>query len=163
MQIANWKDIAEVLGISAIVASLIFVGLQMKQSQEIAIASQYQSRFQTGLEFFQEKENIPFWVRKVGEREIARAGIPPGLDKDASVEEIGYRFFEARKIFLVYDNHYFQYQSGFMIEEVWDAYEKTFCRVVRLPTYQHYWETFPHAYRSSFNELVEKLLTEEGC
>jgi negative regulator of sigma E activity len=32
----NWKDIAEALGVTAIVASLIFVGLQMKQAQDIA-------------------------------------------------------------------------------------------------------------------------------
>lgn len=33
----NWKDIAELIGIAAIVASLVFVGLQMRQAQEIAI------------------------------------------------------------------------------------------------------------------------------
>ncbi len=33
----NWKDIAELIGIAAIVASLIFVGLQMRQTQRIAL------------------------------------------------------------------------------------------------------------------------------
>jgi len=32
----NWKDIAELLGIAAIVASLIFVGVQLRQEQLIA-------------------------------------------------------------------------------------------------------------------------------
>ena len=32
----DWKNLAELIGILAIVASLIFVGLQMKQAQEIA-------------------------------------------------------------------------------------------------------------------------------
>jgi len=32
----NWKDTAELIGISAIVASLVFVGMQMRQTQEIA-------------------------------------------------------------------------------------------------------------------------------
>ena len=36
MKPKNWKKIAELAGIAAIVASLIFVGLQMKQEQEIA-------------------------------------------------------------------------------------------------------------------------------
>jgi hypothetical protein len=35
---ANWKDTAELVGLGAIVASLIFVGLQMRQEQEIARA-----------------------------------------------------------------------------------------------------------------------------
>lgn len=35
---ANWKDIAELIGIAAIVASLIFVGQQMRLDREIARA-----------------------------------------------------------------------------------------------------------------------------
>jgi len=38
MQTTSWKDIAELVGIAAIVASLLFVGLQMKQSQDIALS-----------------------------------------------------------------------------------------------------------------------------
>ena len=37
MKSTNWKDIAELVGIAAIVASLVFVGMQMRQDQEIAI------------------------------------------------------------------------------------------------------------------------------
>ena len=33
----GWKDTAELIGITAIVASLIFIGLQMQQEQQIAI------------------------------------------------------------------------------------------------------------------------------
>ena len=38
MQFWNLKDIAEFVGIVAIVASLIFVGMQMRQDQVIAVA-----------------------------------------------------------------------------------------------------------------------------
>ena len=41
------NDWMQVLGIFALVGSLIFVGLQMQQTQEIAIASHYQSRAET--------------------------------------------------------------------------------------------------------------------
>ena len=36
MKNTNWKDIAELVGIAAIVASLVFVGLQMRQDHVIA-------------------------------------------------------------------------------------------------------------------------------
>ncbi len=36
MQSTNWKEIAELIGIAAIVASLVFVGLQLRQDQDIA-------------------------------------------------------------------------------------------------------------------------------
>ena len=38
MNNANWKDVAELVGIAAIVASLIFVGFQLKQDRAIALA-----------------------------------------------------------------------------------------------------------------------------
>jgi len=38
MQSTNWKDIAEVIGIAAIVASLVFVGMQMRQDRTLARA-----------------------------------------------------------------------------------------------------------------------------
>lgn len=40
---ADWKDVAELLGIAAIVASLIFVGVQLRQDQQIALAEYGQS------------------------------------------------------------------------------------------------------------------------
>jgi hypothetical protein len=39
MNKSNWKDIAELIGIAAIVASLLFVGMELKQNREIAIAT----------------------------------------------------------------------------------------------------------------------------
>lgn len=38
MKSVNWKDAAELVGMAAIVASLIFVGLQMRQTRDIALA-----------------------------------------------------------------------------------------------------------------------------
>jgi len=43
LRTTKWKDIAELIGISAIVASLVFVGVQVRQSQSAANVSQLQS------------------------------------------------------------------------------------------------------------------------
>jgi hypothetical protein len=43
MKSTDWRGIAEIVGVVAIVASLIFVGLQMQQEQQIAIADTYAS------------------------------------------------------------------------------------------------------------------------
>ena len=41
MKDSNWKEIAELIGIVAIVLSLVFVGLQLMQSQAIATAERF--------------------------------------------------------------------------------------------------------------------------
>lgn len=48
----NWRDLAEIIGFASIVGSLIFVGMQLRQSQEIAIASQYQERASTAVDYY---------------------------------------------------------------------------------------------------------------
>ena len=50
MKSISWKVAAEFVGIAAIVASLIFVGLQLKQSREIAIAETYMSILSSEIE-----------------------------------------------------------------------------------------------------------------
>ena len=44
MKSAYWKDIAEVVGIAAIVVSLIVIVMELRQTQSALIASTYQSR-----------------------------------------------------------------------------------------------------------------------
>ena len=43
MRKLEWKDVAEFVGISAIVGSLIFVGLQIRQEQNVAVSQIYQT------------------------------------------------------------------------------------------------------------------------
>ncbi len=51
MRANKWRDIAELIGIAAIVAPLIFVHLEMRQSREIALAEIYQARTATIIEW----------------------------------------------------------------------------------------------------------------
>ena len=44
MSATSWKDVAELIGIAAIVASLVFVGLELRQTQTALMASTYQAR-----------------------------------------------------------------------------------------------------------------------
>ncbi len=44
MKSPDWKSIADILATVAIVGSLVFVGLEIKQSRDIAIADVYQQQ-----------------------------------------------------------------------------------------------------------------------
>ena len=112
MKPANWKDIAELIGIGAIVASLIFVGLQMKQSQDIAIASQYHARAALSVQNFNaemESGDLKFW----GSRDQWNG------DNDLSIEDRGRAVLRAATYLYLVDNHYYQFEAGFLEEDVW--------------------------------------------
>ena len=63
MKSTNWKDTAELIGVAAIVASLIFVGLQLKQERDLAIAEATISSFTHIQELRGQRiENIEIWT-----------------------------------------------------------------------------------------------------
>jgi len=64
MRMTNWKVTAELIGIAAIVASLIFVGLQLRQDQEIAVSQIYADWDDTRIEWARLiNENDEVWIR----------------------------------------------------------------------------------------------------
>jgi len=76
---ANWKDGAEITGVLAIVLSLIFVGLQIKQSQDIAIAAQYQARLDTQVGVLTVYVQSDVALRVMGDRARSMQ-LPDGID-----------------------------------------------------------------------------------
>ena len=70
----DWKGTAELVGLAAIVASLIFIGLQMKQDREIAEAQAYAdaSAVLTELNQFIEN-NKEVWIKGLDGAELSLA------------------------------------------------------------------------------------------
>ena len=94
MDSAKLNEWIQVIGIFALVASLIFVGLQMQQTHKIALADQYQSRAQTTIDYM-----------------IVRMESDYGNPR---------RPTQIR--WLMMDNNHFQYQQGFLTNETWQGY-----------------------------------------
>ena len=160
MNNTNWKDIAELFGIVAIVASLIFVGLQMQQAHKIAIASHYQERHASLVDYWVGREQSDIQKRLRGERVIRDWGLPPGMDENVSAMEVGSEFFYARIGLSISENHHFQYISGFYTEESWLGSRSSLKRSLKLPMWQFIVNKLDHAYGSDFLDLCEELISE---
>jgi len=60
----NWRDIAEFVGIAAIVASLLFIGMQMQLDRKIAVTQAYMDSAAINIELTQVlNENRDVWIR----------------------------------------------------------------------------------------------------
>jgi hypothetical protein len=73
MKVASWKEFAELAGITAIVASLIFVGLQVRQDHRIAVAhvlSQYDANLIEMSRLVSENREI--WVNGLNGEELSK-------------------------------------------------------------------------------------------
>jgi len=109
---AKLNDWMQVVGIFSVVASLIFVGLQMKQTQEIALAAAYQERATSSIERMIARASSPEYTS--GKAKIDRGD----FDSITPEERVSLEEFLAAYIVMV-ENHHYQYLSGFLPEEHW--------------------------------------------
>ena len=127
MDSAKLNDWMQVIGIFALVASLVFVGLQLKQSHEIALAEQYQSRTETTISYL-----------------TAR------LDQESDKS-----YLNSRIRWLIMDNNHFQQQQGFLTAESWQAYENFIRIMYSRCEDRRVVEDVKPTMRTSFVEFVE--------
>ncbi len=116
-----WLQLA---GMTGIIASLIFVGLQLKQSQDIAIATQYAERADAAREIWQFQLELPENVIRLGIQHREHAKSDSDYSDEWSDEMVGRWVVNSRVILSSWDNNHFQYSSGFMTEDAWEMYAR---------------------------------------
>ena len=101
------------IGMAGVIASLIFVGLEMRQSQQIALAAQQQSR----MEVFSEMTNV------YTEKGISMYEMVFNLVESDSMDEsetlISHNWLFQRV--LIFESDYVQFLAGLIEEPVWEA------------------------------------------
>jgi hypothetical protein len=144
MNYSKLKDSAELIGIAAIVASLIFVGLQMKQSQEIAIATQYHARAEAVMNMH------------LAGLEADWLGVPAlraGISDDISARDINQSLW----LWIVFDNHFYQYQAGFLAEDSWQGQWRNITDLYSACGMRFVWDWRKTGLRAQFVSLVESI------
>ena len=116
MDSAKLNDWMQVVGIFALVASLIFVGLEMRQSHRIALSAAYQARADSSM-------NLRMSPLESETLQSAMASIyiqGKSLDQLSPEEYIVLRGrWNAQMAYL--ENMHYQYLSGFIAEEHWQT------------------------------------------
>ena len=118
MKSAKLNDWIQVIGIFALVSSLIFVGLQIKQTSEIALSQVSQARASSAAET----------IMTLASNEHAMSAFGKGYaGQDDSITEAealaGYYSIVAT--LYLWENNYYQYQLGFMPEDQWRNVRET--------------------------------------
>jgi len=112
MKLGKLRDWLEILGIFSLVASLVFVGLQLRQTQKISISQTYQARTATAAEHNMTMASNPIALSAYMKATNADVG-------DMTPEEYESLRRITIAVMYLYDNAHFQYQQGFVSEEFW--------------------------------------------
>ena len=140
------NDWVQILGIVGIIGSLVFVGLQLKQSQEIAIASQYQARLDSIIAV---KGNLLQSDSLIDVSRKVENGEPLG-QMDIYVLDLA-----VGQAFDLWETNHFQYVNGFVSEEHWQGVLREIDMSLGELYVPEFWASNRLSYRESFAEIID--------
>ena len=153
MNTERWRFAAEMIGIAAVVASLLAVVIELRQTQKAVVAATYQTRALDAIALntsLQDSEYIAPLLVNTDLRD------PDAVAALGDVDRMRLRtFFMGRRVDA--DNEYYQYQQGFLDEEYFEHIMKPLVKRT-APLWRALGITEP---RPSFHEFVEAMLAEE--
>jgi len=150
MDSAKLNDWMQVAGIFALVASLVFVGMQMKQEQEIALSAAYQSRTATLVEF----------LTTMGTDDVTRSAIlklQSGNTDLTPHERLAFQNMSSAGRELMQNSHY-QYVQGFLDEEHWRSVRRVIKSQLQVPIARE--GLLSDNLRPSFSLVVDEIERE---
>ena len=156
MDTRKLNDWLQVVGIFAVVASLLFVGLQLKQSQDIALSQAHQARTAMSIDTLISTTENPNFISAVAK---ARSGEPAEQTLEEQVTMSQY----AIAVLMSYEDQHYQSSNGFLTEERWQAARaglKNFLRAEANIPVRPVFERLPVRYSITFQEVVNELIAE---
>ena len=104
----------QLLGMVSVLGGLMFVGLEMRQSQQIAIAGQQQERASIFIDYYQSfleaGHDLDLYTRE---------GFV--IDENSTPEESMAQRAAAQIAWFILENDFYQYQYGLMSDDVFEA------------------------------------------
>ena len=150
------NDWLQVVGLFGVVASLLFVGLQMKQDQEIAMSDAAQARAELTVHYLLEVAGNPYTISAIAKR------MSDGSEPLTSEEQASSIYQSVALIFL-YENIHDQYERGFISEERWQGTLGNMRDSLqvngRTPIRSRY-EATRGNWRESFQRVVDQLIAD---
>jgi hypothetical protein len=122
---AKLNDWLQVFGIFALVASLIFVGMQMKLDREIALSAIYQARSDASMIIRMAPLESEALLSATAKRVF-------GSDEELTPEEEVALFSRITGNMIYLENVHFQYMNGFISEEHWQTNREEIKQLMRM-------------------------------
>ena len=131
-------------------ASLIFVGLELRQTRVIALADTYQSR--TDSEMQLASLNL--------HPEIDRVFTMMGNGEEFSSDDLQ-RLDQALTFRFIYlENVHYQLELEMLSQEQWEAQLLGIYPMLVHPLFRQWWDGYRQAWRPSFSRDIDEFLTE---
>ena len=144
--------LGEVIGAVAVVISLIYLAVQIRQSTQAQRTENYTralERVANMQALWSQDESLSVLLAK-GADDISRLSPPERI-------RFTYAFLEA---FGAFEFMYHAYQDGVIPEKVWSRWSVTVAWWLSTPGVRDWWYNLPVTFTADFTEFVEKILAD---
>ena len=148
----KWAAISEVFGTIAVVVSLIFVGISIRQNTAVVQANQQNLLYELTDNWFSDRLTNP----ELYEIELR------ALDSQnlTDVERLRYSELIYRAM-NVWENAYFKHENGFLSDKQYQAFHDANVNWVECCVPRWTWSEIKDDFRSDFVELVDAIYREQ--
>lgn len=152
MDIMELGAIGELVGGVAVIGSLLYVGLQIRQNSSWLRASVVDSSSQRLTE-------MHYFMAQEGNREILEAiAVDPAELDPTTAARVGQVFMAIAR---GSETAYFQFQLGNLPQQLWDGYQTHVHLIASTRFFEPWWGTRKEMFHQAFRELVEHLVRGE--
>jgi hypothetical protein len=142
----------QVFGTFGVILSLIFVGLQIKQSRDIAMADAYQQRTAMAIEL---------WGNQVPTEYLWSAYERMSFSNEPLTESDHMALaFSYTTIAVYLENNHFQYSMGLLNQEHWESTIGTMNFFAQYAEFRDWWRENGGMYRDSFRIVVDEVVSD---
>jgi len=143
------NDWLQIVGLFGVIGSLIFVGLQLRQTQAIALSETYYNRTATSIDANVGVMSSPealSGISKIYRNEFDELTMP---------EAVALEYVIANQLTTLENNH-LQYQAGFLSQEHWDKNLKELDCTLTVPLFREIAASW--SFRNSFAAVIVDAL-----
>ena len=145
------NDWLQIVGLFGVIGSLIFVGLQLRQTQAIALSQTYQSRTATSVDM-----NVG--VLSSPETLSGIAKIYSDKSDELTMPEAVALEYLMGTVLSTFENNQVQYQQGFLSQEHWQSNMRDLKCSLTVPLFREVASSW--SFRDSFAKVVADTLKE---
>lgn len=149
MTLQDLSLIAQIVGGAAVLASLIFVGIEVRQNSAITRAQVHQQLSDTFTAYL---ETLASHASIVATGTSSKAGL-----KGMTDEELLRFSFLMAGLFKIWENGFYQHKSGFLDDRAWQSNVQWMLTWYHLPGVRTWWSVRKDLFAHEFQACVEAL------
>ena len=154
MNLSNIVDISQIIGVIAVVLSLIFIGIQIKQNTNATKAAVRQSVASNDITYLNTSLNSDI---------IANANAKIADGKDITTAEREQLIWQQFVNFMIFETVYYHFNEGYVEKELWERYKTIITGLLSNNIYaQNAWIRYKNVYTNSFYKEIQRILAKSN-